>query len=506
MPWFGEPGERIAYTLYPGPEGAPPLVLMHGFTASSAQFAANVPGLATRYTVVLVDLLGHGESDAPADSRPYGPGPAVTRIRGLLDELGYEKVLICGHSLGGALALRFALDAPERVAGLVVMNSNSAAATPAWRDTARASMSEMAAAVREHGVAFMKQTRLYPGHSKRLPPEAREALVRDFDRARPEGFAGTAEALVVDVNAWERLGELSVPTLVIIGDRDAEFVKNAPAFIERLPDGLAQTFTIEGAGHAANIERPALFDNALIGFGESIAYLPARTYTAPPAAEHARLGSMALSAVGAAMVVGGVGLLVAAVLVGRSGTGTNAANSAAAQAPVGVATFTRQSAVDTAAGAKTAGASSPASQTAQAPVATATATMAAPTTTPAAAADTNVPAATPTNRAAAPTATPTLSPTTTPAPTSTPAGPHVAIAGPATADVGQHVRFADDSRPEPITTEWSVLGRQERHTASISVTFAAPGCYPVTLTAYFPSPTGSLTTTLMVAVGGATCP
>ena len=205
MPLFGNPGERIAYALYPSlqePDG-PPLVLLHGFTTSSAAFDANVEALRRHFTVVTVDLLGHGASESPVDAAPYGPEHAVERLLALFDELGLGRVLLCGHSLGGALALRLALDAPERLSGLVVMNSMSAAGTPQWRENARAGMGEMARRARAEGTEFLKETRLYPAHSKRLDERSRQLLVDAFEQLTPEGMAGNGRGAHCE---RERLG------------------------------------------------------------------------------------------------------------------------------------------------------------------------------------------------------------------------------------------------------------------------------------------------------------
>ncbi|MEX2080031.1 MAG: alpha/beta fold hydrolase, partial [Dehalococcoidia bacterium] len=178
MPMFGTPGERVAFEAQ---GSGPPLLLLHGFTASSASFLSNIPELAERFTVISVDLLGHGASDAPESLDPYLPDPAVDRLVGLLDHLGHQQVLLCGHSLGGALALRFALDYPARSAGLIVINSNSAAGPPEWRETAQRGLEAMAARARAEGTGFLRESRLYPARSGRLPLAARDALVRDFD-------------------------------------------------------------------------------------------------------------------------------------------------------------------------------------------------------------------------------------------------------------------------------------------------------------------------------------
>ncbi|MEO9256574.1 MAG: alpha/beta fold hydrolase, partial [Tepidiformaceae bacterium] len=304
MPLYGSPGEQISYMVYPSAkDGAPPLVLVHGFTASAASFDANIAGLRKHFELIVVELLGHGDSEAPAESAPYGPGPAVQRLLDLFDALGHDKVLLCGHSLGGALALRLALDAPDRLLGLVVINSNSAAGTPEWREQARPGMATMAARVRAEGTDFMRKTRLYPAHSKRLDERSRAMLMRDFDRLSPDAVAGTAEALVVDVNAFERLDKLTVPTLIVLGDRDAPFVASAPAFVARLPQHLLRTARLEGAGHAANIEQPAEFEAAVLAFASELGLVPV------PQSQPASRGGSTLTIAGAALVIGCVVLV-----------------------------------------------------------------------------------------------------------------------------------------------------------------------------------------------------
>ncbi len=369
MPLFGAPGERIGYELYSHPDGAPPLVLIHGFTASKASFEANLAGLREHFTVITVELLGHGNSDAPDDAIFYRPERAIRRLLQLFDHLGYNRVLICGHSLGGALALRLALDAPEWVAGLVVINSSSAAGTPEWRDAARPRMEEMAARVRAEGTDFMKQTRLYPAHSKRLDPLSKELLTRDFDRLQPAGVAGTAESLVIDVNAWERHPTLGVPFLLVVGERDADFAPNASSFLARFPQDLVREVDLPAAGHAANIEQPAEFDAAVVDFAHDIGYLR------KPAVE----GNKVLTALGGVLVVAGLGLLAAAVLINRGGGDNNDqllaaapdATQSAGGAPTQVAQVagtsaagpTRPSAVDSSTRVPTAAASVVASPT-----------------------------------------------------------------------------------------------------------------------------------------------
>jgi pimeloyl-ACP methyl ester carboxylesterase len=127
--------------------------------------------------------------------------------------------------------------------------------------------------VRVEGTDVLRDSALFPARGKRLGPASRELLAADFDQMRRDGVAGTACALVVDVNCFERLGDLKVPTLVILGDRDASFGRNAPAFVAAMPDGVVHTATIEGAGHAANLEQPEMFERLVVRFAAEIGLL-----------------------------------------------------------------------------------------------------------------------------------------------------------------------------------------------------------------------------------------
>ena len=147
-----------------------------------------------------------------------------------MDQLGLKEALLCGHSLGGALALRVALEHPARVAGVVVINSNSAAGTARWREDVQPRLEAMAQRIRAEGKDFLRESRLYPASSTAIPVEARDRLTRDYEALPAIGLANTCEALMGRVNAFERLGEVDVPTLVVVGSKDPDFATSAPGW------------------------------------------------------------------------------------------------------------------------------------------------------------------------------------------------------------------------------------------------------------------------------------
>jgi hypothetical protein len=294
--------------------------------------------------------------------------------------------------------------------------------------------------------------------------------------------------------------------LLVVGDRDADFAPNAAAFASRFPVGMVRVAHLPEAGHAANIEQPREFEAAITGFARLIGYLPAM-----PARAGGVAGPRLMTTLGGALVVGGIGLLAAAIFLnGGDGGGDSpllAAPAPAEDTPV-AATPTPEEAT---AGTRTAGplnaggaGASPSAAASPTAIPTATGTTlpatatATPTTRPAGQA---APANTPTP---APTATPTEEPT--PEPTATPTGPYAAISGPTAAEVGEPAVFYDASAPhdEVLKQTWTTPTGTVSWVAGVSVSFPSPGCYTVALTALFKDGT-SQTASHAVSVGGVSC-
>jgi hypothetical protein len=304
-----------------------------------------------------------------------------------------------------------------------------------------------------------------------------------------------------------------------------------------MPHDLVDTFTIEGAGHAANLERPDMFNAAVVAFAERIAYvLPGGGRGEPPASPadanhgetargtalpivdgasddelgpslYAELGSrlrgrgrqMALRAGGFGLMAVGAGLLVAAYFVGGDSNGNGNVAAGADEATATPAPMER------AAGVRTAAPNTPT------PSAVSTVAAARPTITPTpatAAAVVGTPVAPRPGEDDEPPEPTQAVDTPTPEPTSTltptPAGPWVQINGPSAAEVGEAVTFGSAESAGALRRDWSASnGARAAHTTWFTVTFDTPGCQSVTVTALFPE--GARASTQVVAVGGASC-
>lgn len=241
-------GTRLAYTVHnPGGRGTP-LLLSHGFGATSAMWAPNVAALAADRPVVTWDFRGHGASDAPDDPAAYSEDATVADIDALLDAISAGRAALGGMSLGGYLTLAYHRAHPDRVAALVLVDTG-----PGFRnDEARARWNRMA-----EGYARAIEADGLPHRS----PELAVARHRDL-----RGVVHTARRVLVqaDDRVMASLPTVAAPTLVVVGEDDADYRAGSAYMADHIPG--ARLVVIPAAGHAANMDRPAAFDAAVAGF------------------------------------------------------------------------------------------------------------------------------------------------------------------------------------------------------------------------------------------------
>jgi haloacetate dehalogenase len=116
--------DGVSVNFRMGGEG-PPLLLLHGFPQTHAIWHRVAPALAAHFTLVLPDLRGYGDTDRPessADHAPYSKRAMAGDVAGLMAMLGFETFAVCGHDRGGRVAHRLALDRPQRVRQLVLLD------------------------------------------------------------------------------------------------------------------------------------------------------------------------------------------------------------------------------------------------------------------------------------------------------------------------------------------------------------------------------------------------
>ena len=227
----------------------PRLVLVHGFTQTGRCWGPVLPALAATHQVVAVDAPGHGRSAS------YRAG--LWESARLLGEVGGEGAWL-GYSMGGRMVMHLALAAPYLVRRLVLVSTTAGIADPAARDARRRDDEALAAAVERDGVeAFLERWLAQPLFAG-LPRDA-----ADLDARRANTAAGLAASLRlagtgVQEPLWDRLARLTMPVLVVAGERDARFADLGRRLVAAIGPS-ATLAVVPGAGHAVHLEQPEAF-------------------------------------------------------------------------------------------------------------------------------------------------------------------------------------------------------------------------------------------------------
>ncbi len=237
----------------------PYMLMVHGFLSSRAQWRINLPALGAFCRPVLLELLGHGRSPAPADEAPYKVQSYIAAFEAIRRELGAERWFVCGQSFGAGLAIQYALEHPERVQGLVFTNSISAL-SPKGDEERAAAQKERADSIAAGGMEALRGLRIHPRHAKRFPEDIKAEMVADADRIAPEAILRSIGLTSPDLSIAHRLGELRVPTVLVNGLWEKRFQPMRDRVAAEVP-GI--TVTDLPGGHSINIEAAAGFDKAV---------------------------------------------------------------------------------------------------------------------------------------------------------------------------------------------------------------------------------------------------
>ncbi len=247
----------------------PPTLLLHGFTGSSATWDPHVARYKRRMNTIAVDLIGHGDSDAPADEARYSIESCVEHLLAVLDHLAMDRVDLLGYSLGGRVALHLAVTAPDRIRSLILESSSPGIADPIERQNRAVADNALADLIETKGTrAFVDRWERLPlfKSQRRLPSAVRAALRAQRLRSNPVGLANSLRGMGAGrlESLWPRLPSIDLPVLLIVGELDAKYCLVAREMMELLPNARLAVF--DNVGHAVHLERPAAFDREVLDF------------------------------------------------------------------------------------------------------------------------------------------------------------------------------------------------------------------------------------------------
>ncbi len=230
-------------------DGSPRFVLAHGFTQTARSWASferllrrRLPGRET----LAVDLPGHGDATPPADSDLWASAERLCDAGGAGTYVGY--------SMGGRTCLHAALSHPDTVERLVLIGATAGLEDPDERAARRHADDRLADHIEAVGVAtFIDEWLANP-----MFAGLTEATALRADRLRntPRGLAASLRATGTGTQQplWGRLGEITCPTLVLVGEHDAKFTELGQRLVAGIP--AAELVVVPGAGHSVHLEQP----------------------------------------------------------------------------------------------------------------------------------------------------------------------------------------------------------------------------------------------------------
>ena len=233
----------------------PVLLLTHGFSATTQMWRGQIDALAKAFTLVLWDMRGHGRSASPADPDAYSETATVADMAALLDELDAPSAIVGGLSLGGYMSLAFYRALPQRVRALIVVDTGPGFKNPEAREGWNRVARQRAEAFEQNGLAAL---------------EGASSEVSASQHRSAAGLAHAARGMLTqrDASVMEVLPEVAVPALVLAGADDTPFLAATDYMAHKVPG--AQKVIVPAAGHAVNIDQPALFNAAVLAFLETM--------------------------------------------------------------------------------------------------------------------------------------------------------------------------------------------------------------------------------------------
>jgi 2-succinyl-6-hydroxy-2,4-cyclohexadiene-1-carboxylate synthase len=246
-----------------------PLLLLHGFTGSSANWSSLIPAFPKRYRIIAVDLLGHGCTDAPADESRYRIEQAAADLEALMIRLNATPAHVLGYSMGGRLALYLALTRPYLARSLILESASPGMESEEQRIQRRSSDEQLAGWIEANGIGafveYWEQLLLFASQGE-LPADVRLSLREQRLENRPCGLANSLRGMGTGAqpSLWPCLGKLLMPALLLAGALDGKFTAINERMASLIP--RATLSVIDSAGHTTHLEQPAAFVGAIRKF------------------------------------------------------------------------------------------------------------------------------------------------------------------------------------------------------------------------------------------------
>jgi len=260
--------DSVTYHLNVSGDGFP-FLLLHGFTGDSTTWQPFFSEWGKHSQLIAPDIVGHGQSDSPADISRYDIQHAASDLKLLLEQLGINQLDVLGYSMGGRLALTFAIMFPMMVRNLILESASPGLETEEERKARRMKDAELAHFIKERGieefVSDWERIPLFQSMSNQ-PEEVRLQIRKQRLENCPEGLANSLLGMGTGSQPswWKYLKELTCPVLLLTGKQDTKFCEIARSMQGVIPKSTWMIF--HDSGHAIHVEEKEKFGTIVSDF------------------------------------------------------------------------------------------------------------------------------------------------------------------------------------------------------------------------------------------------
>jgi 2-succinyl-6-hydroxy-2,4-cyclohexadiene-1-carboxylate synthase len=246
-----------------------PLILLHGFTGDSSTWNPFCKNWGNHSRLIMIDIIGHGKTESPLDLNRYHILSVANDLDSLMDQLGIEKADVLGYSMGGRLALTFAVRYPHRVRKLILESSSPGLALEEERQERRIQDEKLAAFILEKGVesfiSYWENIPLFQSQQT-LPKSIRDRLREQRLKNSKTGLANSLIGMGTGAQPswWDELEKLPHEILLLTGSLDKKFCEIAKKMKRKIKH--CRWTNIEGCGHTIHVEEPEIFGTIVSRF------------------------------------------------------------------------------------------------------------------------------------------------------------------------------------------------------------------------------------------------
>ena len=237
------------------------IVMLHGFTGSTKTWE-HVASMLPQYRIIAIDCIGHGQTESPKDYTLYKMEHQLAVLEEVFKELRLTSFTLIGYSMGGRIALSYAIKYPGHVQTLILESASPGLRTEQERNVRKKADNELANKIEVNGIiSFVNAWENIPlfASQKRLPQQFQQAIREERLQQNEQGLANSLRGIGTGMmpQVWDKLHVLSMPVTLITGALDTKFVdiaREMTTFIRKV-----RHLVVNDVGHTIHVENPSEF-------------------------------------------------------------------------------------------------------------------------------------------------------------------------------------------------------------------------------------------------------